>query len=67
VKKKLSIIIPCFNERKTIYKIVNKILKLKKLNKEIIVVDDSSKDGSKAIIKNLEKKKLIKAIYHRKI
>ena len=66
MKKKLSIIIPCFNERKTIYKIVNKILKLKKLNKEIIVVDDHSKDGSKEIIENLEKKKLIGAIYHRK-
>ena len=52
--------------KKTIYKIVNKILKLKELNKEIIVVDDHSKDGSKGIIKKLEKRKLIKAIYHRK-
>ena len=66
MKKKLSIIIPCYNEKKTIYKIVNKILKLKELNKEIIVVDDHSKDGSKGIIKKLEKRKLIKAIYHRK-
>ena len=36
MKKKLSIIIPCYNEKKTIYKIVNKILKLKELNKEIV-------------------------------
>ena len=39
---------------------------MKELNKEIIVVDDHSKDGSKEIIKKLEKRKLIKAIYHRK-
>lgn len=66
MKKKLSVIIPCYNEKKTIYRIINKILKLKKLNKEIIVVDDNSKDGSKEIIKKLEKKRLIKAIYHSK-
>ena len=29
-------------------------------------MDDHSKDGSKEIIKKLEKRKLIKAIYHRK-
>ncbi len=64
--KKISIIIPCYNENKTIRKIIFKILNLKKLNKEIIVVDDFSKDGSREIIKELEKKDYVKAIYHKK-
>ena len=39
MKQKLSIIIPCYNESKTIYKIIKKVLKLKNLKKEIIVID----------------------------
>ena len=66
MKQKLSIIIPCYNESKTIYKIIKKVLKLKNLKKEIIVIDDYSKDGSKEIIKKFQKKNLIKAIYHKK-
>jgi len=48
---KLSIIIPCFNEVNTIEKIIDKINNLKDLDKEIIVVDDCSKDGSREILK----------------
>ncbi len=64
--KKLSIIIPCYNEKKTIKKIVEKIIKLKGFKKEIIIIDDYSDDGSREIIKVLAKKKFIKAIYHKK-
>ena len=39
--KKLTIIIPCYNEIKTIDKIINQISKISKIRKEIIVVDDS--------------------------
>ena len=49
---KLSIIIPCFNEVKTIEKIIDKIIGLNDLNKEIIVIDDFSIDGSREILKN---------------
>ena len=42
----LSIIIPVYNETRTIEKILNKIIKLK-LNKQIIIVDDNSTDGTK--------------------
>lgn len=48
---KLSIIIPCFNEIKTIKKIIDKIVNLKNLDKEIIVVDDFSTDGSRELLK----------------
>ena len=57
---KLSIIIPCYNEIKTIEKIINKIVNLKDLDKEIIVVDDCSIDGSREHLK----KNLISKIDH---
>ena len=47
---KLSVIIPCFNEKNTIVLIVQKLLTLK-IDLEIIVVDDGSTDGSTEIIK----------------
>lgn len=62
---KLTIIIPCYNEKKTIRKIISKILKIK-LNKEIIIVDDGSFDGTTKIIKSEIKNKFIKKIFHRK-
>ena len=49
----LSIIIPAFNEEKTISKIIDKVLAVEligKLGKEIIVVNDCSSDGTEAII-----------------
>ncbi len=50
---KLSVIVPCYNEAKTIELIINKILNLKSINKEIIVVDDFSEDGTKEILNKL--------------
>ena len=34
----LSIIIPCFNEEKTIELIIKKILKIRNINKQLIVI-----------------------------
>ena len=56
----LSIIIPVYNEKKTIRIIINKILKIKNLNKQIIIVDDGSTDGTTNELKKFSKKKLIK-------
>ena len=50
----LSIIIPVFNEKNTIKTILEKVLKFKSLEKEVIIVDDCSNDGTAEIIKNLE-------------
>ena len=58
-KKKLSVIIPVYNEKNTIEKLLNKIHKLSDIKKEIIVVDDSSNDGSTNKLKKKKKKKYI--------
>ena len=46
----ISVLIPCFNEKDTIEKIVDKINKLKNLNLEIIIIDDKSIDGTREIL-----------------
>ncbi len=61
----LSIIIPCFNEKKTIIRIVNKILSIKKIKKQIIIIDDLSNDGTRDIIRKQISKKVDKVIYHK--
>jgi glycosyltransferase involved in cell wall biosynthesis len=49
---KISIIIPCYNEEKTIEKIIQKVINNKEFEKEIIVIDDYSTDNSKKILQN---------------
>jgi len=62
---KLSIIIPCYNEEKTISQIVNKVDEFKSFAKEIIIVNDCSSDSSKKIIENIcQKNNLVKLINH---
>ena len=51
----LTIIIPVYNEINTIEKLLNKVFNLK-IKKQIIVVDDGSKDGTSEILnKNIKK------------
>lgn len=54
---KLSIIVPVFNEKGTIKEIIKRISKASclGLEKEIIVIDDGSFDGTKKILENLKK------------
>lgn len=62
----LTIIIPCFNEKKTIIKVISQIKKIKKIKKQIILIDDGSSDGSKELIKKKLSKKVDKLIFHSK-
>ena len=65
---KLSIIIPCYNEKKTIQAILEKIIE--NLNNykiddyEIIIVDDSSDDGTKELLNEIKNKEKIIVFYH---
>ncbi len=61
----LSVIIPVFNEKNTILKIIEKIENLKNIDKEIIIVDDFSNDGTKEILKNLSNSNY-KIFFHEK-
>ena len=62
---KLSVIIPVFNEKKTIKAILNKVRKLPLVN-DIVVVDDGSTDGTRKILKSFPKQKKIVIIFHNK-
>ena len=52
---KLSIIIPAYNEKNTIQELIKKVkgVNLPDVEKEIIVVDDGSKDGTRDILKTI--------------
>ena len=60
---KLSIIIPAFNEEQNIESILRKIEKVDfgGVQKEVIIVDDGSKDGTRPILKNYEDGKFVPA------
>jgi len=66
---KLSIIIPVFNEEKTISAILKKVLlvNISGVEKEIIVVDDGSTDATASVISNIKYQiSNIKIINHKK-
>ena len=54
---KLSVVVPCYNEERTLTKLINKVLQIadNTLSLEIVIVDDGSKDGSLAIAHSLQK------------
>ena len=62
--KIITIIIPCYNEIKTIGIIIDRINKLENLNKQIIVVDDCSVDGTANYIKQRLINKIDRLILH---
>lgn len=59
----LSVIIPCYNEVSTIEKIVGKVLEVP-VEKEVIIVDDGSTDGSREAIGSIAERYPVKALYH---
>jgi glycosyltransferase involved in cell wall biosynthesis len=61
---KLSIVIPCYNEKNTIRTIVDAVRTAPYPDKEIIVVDDCSKDGTRDILTGEIAPLVDKLLYH---
>ena len=61
---RLSVIIPCYNEKNTIHSIVDAVCNSTYKNKEIIIVDDYSTDGTRDILEREIKPLVNKIIYH---
>ncbi|MHC4183662.1 MAG: glycosyltransferase family 2 protein [Planctomycetota bacterium] len=61
---KVSIIIPCFNEKDTIEALINTVAQTEIEDKEIILVDDFSTDGTREILKGPLSAKTQKIVYH---
>ena len=53
-KPLLSVIVPCYNERATVAELLRRVREVP-IDKEIIVIDDQSKDGSRDIVADLAK------------
>jgi glycosyltransferase involved in cell wall biosynthesis len=62
---KLSVIIPVYNERETIAEVIERV-KAVKLDKEIIVVDDGSSDGTVEILRD-QKEEGVLTVHESKI
>jgi glycosyltransferase involved in cell wall biosynthesis len=62
--QKLSVVIPCYNEINTIHELVNLVKASPYPDKEIIVVDDCSTDGTREVLKDSIESKVDTVIYH---
>lgn len=66
--KKLSIVIPCYNEKNTIEKILAEVfaVNLGTTDREVIIVDDGSSDGTRELLKKIaDGNKKIKLIFQK--
>jgi glycosyltransferase involved in cell wall biosynthesis len=63
--KRVSIVIPCFNEIRTIETIIQQVLQVElPLERELVIVDDYSIDGTRDYLQTLKKRDEIKVIFH---
>jgi glycosyltransferase involved in cell wall biosynthesis len=62
---KKTIIIPCYNEKKTINQIIELVRQNISENDNIIIVDDASTDGTRDLLKKIDNKQ-ISIIFHEK-
>ena len=60
---KLSVVIPVYNEKDTLREIIKRVLSVK-WEKEIILIDDFSIDGSRNILKEFVNQPNIKVLFH---
>jgi len=62
---KLSVVMPAYNEQATIRTIVSRVLAvdLGPVEKELVIVDDGSKDGTREILKELDGKNGVRVLF----
>src|SRR3954471_20090534 len=61
---KLSVVIPCYNEAKTIRLIVDRVRDAPVKDREIIIVDDCSRDGTRDLLRTQIAPLVDKIVYH---
>lgn len=65
-EEKISVVLPCFNEKNAIEKTIDEIkFLLEPILKEIVIVDDGSTDGTFEILKNRNDIKLVRNPYNK--
>jgi len=60
----ISVVIPCFNEKATIRAVVDTVKAAPFADKEIIIVDDCSRDGTREILKKEIEPLVARILYH---
>lgn len=68
-KLKLSVIVPCYNEKDTVLQVIDKVAALPlPMDKELVIVCDGSTDGTRELLKERfpADTDLVKVIYHEK-
>ena len=61
---KLSIVIPCFNEKATILELIDAVRSAPIQDKQIIIVDDGSTDGTREVLQGIHDQGDVDIIYH---
>jgi glycosyltransferase involved in cell wall biosynthesis len=62
---KISVVVPCYNEKDTIERILDRIRRAP-FDKEIIVVDDASTDGTRELLQGSLARKADRVLFHEK-
>ncbi len=61
---RLSVVIPCFNEKATLSQVVAAVQEADPPNKEIILVDDASTDGTRELIRDVLESQVSQVVFH---
>jgi len=63
---KVSVIIPCYNEKNSLPKLLALVKEAPVKEKEVVLVDDASEDGTREMIKASLEKEVDQVVYHEK-
>ncbi len=59
----LSVVIPVFNERATVEEVIDRVMRVD-VNKELVLVDDGSTDGTRDVLADLEERDGVRVFLH---